>query len=71
MADKNVQMKVLNSSGAYDTINPASNASLIKTTDGSNVQAHIDNKNNPHEVTTAQIGAIGITKGSSGWRGYP
>ena len=45
MADKNVQIKVLNSSGAYDTINPASNASLIKTTDGSNVQAKLDEDN--------------------------
>ena len=52
MADKNVQMKVLNSSGSYDSINPKSNASLITTSDGNNVQNFIDSKGQPNGVAT-------------------
>ena len=58
MADKNVQMKVLNSSGSYDSINPKSNAGLITTSDGNTVQDHVNNKNNPHGVTAEQVGAL-------------
>ena len=52
MADKNVQMKVLNSSGSYDSINPKSNASLITTSDGNNVQNFIDSKGQPNGIAT-------------------
>lgn len=51
-----------NSTGTYDTVHWETEAGLVLMADGSTVQStlgnHVVNKNNPHGVTAAQIGAV-------------
>jgi len=61
MADKNVQMKVLNSSGTYDTINPVSNANLIKCTDGTSVETKFTTKSNLSTLVSTSLSASAWT----------
>ena len=65
MAELKQRLHQKNSTGTYDTVHWETEAGLVLMADGSTVQStlgnHIANRNNPHGVTAAQIGAAATT----------